>query len=89
MNKFFDNMTVAEAEQVQNLTRLLYEVRENRSSLLAKYAAEDEQALLQKIAAGEVGEHPAYEHYLSVNILAQTRESIREDIKNYLRGVAT
>jgi hypothetical protein len=50
---------------------------------------QDERALLQKIATGEVNEHPAYEHYLSANILAQTRESIREDIKNYLRGVAT
>lgn len=89
MNKFFDNMTTEEAEQVQSLTRLVYELRENRSTLLAKYSVRDEQALLQKITASEVNEHPAYEHYLSANILSQTRESIREDIKNYLRGRAT
>lgn len=89
MNKFFDNMTTEEAEQIQNLTRLVYELRENRSALLAKYSAGDERALLQKITASEVSEHPAYEHYLSANILSQTRESIREDIKNYLRGSAT
>ena len=87
MTKFFDNMTTEEAEQVQNLTRLLYEIRENHKNLLAQYSAEDEPALLQKITSGEVAEHPAYEHYLSANILSQTRESIREDIKNYLRGV--
>ena len=89
MNKFFDQMTVEEAEQVQSLTRLVYELRENRNTLLAQYVAKDEQALLQEIATGEVNEHPAYEHYLSANILSQARESIREDIKNYLRGVAT
>lgn len=88
MSKFFDNMTVEEAEQVQNLTRLVYELRENRSTLLAQYSAEDERALLQKIVAGHVPEHPAYEHYLSVNILSQTRESIREDLKNYLKEAA-
>lgn len=87
MNKFFDQMTVEEAEQVQNLTRLLYELRENRSSLLAQYSVKDEQALLKKITAGQLNEHPAYNHYLSASILSQTRESIRDDMRNYLRGV--
>lgn len=85
MHKFFDNMTVEEAEQVQGLTRLVYELRENHNTLLAQYAVDDEQALLQKIITGQVAEHPAYEHYLSANILSQTRESIRDDIKNYLK----
>jgi hypothetical protein len=85
MSKFFDNMTVEEAEQVQSLTRLIYELRENRNTLLTQYSVKDEQALLEKIAAGQVAEHPAYEHYLSANILSQTRDSIREDIKNYLK----
>jgi len=85
MSKFFDNMTVEEAEQVQSLTRLIYELRENRNTLLTQYSVKDEQALLEKIAAGQAAEHPAYEHYLSANILSQTRDSIREDIKNYLK----
>jgi hypothetical protein len=88
MNKFFDKMTVTEAEQVQSLTRLVYELRENCNALLSQYSVIDGQALLEKIATGQVAEHPAYEHYLSVNILDQTKESIREDLKNYLKGVA-
>jgi len=88
MNKFFDNMTVEEAEQVQGLTRLVYELRGNRNTLLEQYSVESEQALLQKIVTGQVAEHPAYEHYLSANILSQTRESIRDDIKNYLKEAA-
>ena len=87
MNDFFKNMTVEEAEQIQSLTRLVYELRENRSALLAQYSADNEQALLQKITAGQVSEHPAYEHYLSASILSQAKESIREDLKNYLQEI--
>lgn len=88
MSDFLKNMTVEEAEQIHNLSRLVYELRENRKTLLTQYSTEDEQALLQKITAGQVSEHPAYEHYLSAKILSQTKESIREDLKNYLQGAA-
>lgn len=85
MGSFFDKMTMEEAEHVQGLTRMALELRENRKKLLAQYAAEDEQALLQKISSGEVDEHPAYEHYLSVRLLSRARETIREGLKDYLR----
>jgi len=85
MSSFYDKITTQDAEHVQGLTRLALELRDNRTKLLKHYEAEDEPALLQKIVTGEVAEHPAYEHYLSARLLAQTRESIREDLKNYLR----
>lgn len=86
MSSFFDKMTMEQAEHVQGLTRLALELRENRNKLLAQYAADDEQALLQKITAGELAEHPAYEHYLGARMLFETREEIREGLKNYLSG---
>lgn len=88
MSSFFDKMTTQDAEHVQGLTRLALELRDNRTKLLKQYEADDEEALLQKIVTGQVIEHPAYEHYLSARLLAQTREAIREDLKNYLREIS-
>jgi hypothetical protein len=89
MSSFFDKMTAQDAEHVQGLTRLALELRDNRTKLLKQYETDDEDALLQKITTGQLDEHPTYEHYLSAMLLAQTREAIREDLKNYLREATT
>ncbi|HEX2529879.1 MAG TPA: hypothetical protein VHK70_00230 [Burkholderiaceae bacterium] len=44
------------------------------------YAVNSEAALLKKITSGEVGEHPAYEHYLSALILEQTRAQVQAEM---------
>ena len=77
MTNFFENLEPDEATEIEQLSKLVYELRENRIAVLKPYGAEDEAALLQQILAGTVGEHPAYEHYLAARILADTRETVR------------
>jgi hypothetical protein len=82
MTQFFYNVPSEAANQIEALSRLLYDLREDRKTLLANYRADDEEALLALIAAGKVGEHPAYEHYLSAKTLLETRELIREQLRD-------
>ena len=70
----FDPETAAELDQ---LSRLAYQLRENLNAVLAAYGAENPAALLAQIEGGTTAEHPAYEAYLSARILADTRESVR------------
>ena len=77
MDNFFENLDYDEATELQLLSKLIYELRENRHAILKPYGAEDEAALLQQIQAGSVDEHPAYEHYLAARVLADTRETVR------------
>lgn len=82
MTQFFYNVPSEAAVQIEALSRLLYELRENRKDILRNYRAEDEEMLLAMIAEGKVDEHPAYEHYLSAKTLLATREIIREQLRD-------
>ncbi|WP_233871206.1 hypothetical protein [Paraburkholderia adhaesiva] len=84
MTQFFYNVPSEAAQQIESLSRLLYDLREDRKTILANYRAENEEALLALIAEGKVGEHPAYEHYLSAKTLLETREVIREQLREVL-----
>jgi hypothetical protein len=64
--------------------KTLYALRETRKTLLKQYGVEDEKSLLEKIRSGELGEHPAYDHYLSALIVEQTRMQLRADIAAHL-----
>ncbi|MHB1084010.1 MAG: hypothetical protein ACYCZA_04115 [Thiobacillus sp.] len=77
MSNFFENLEPDEAAEIEQLSRLVYELRENRFAVLKPYGTEDEAVLLQQILAGTVDEHPAYEHYLAARVLADTRETVR------------
>lgn len=77
MSNFFEHIDLDEAAEIEQLSRLAYELRENRFAVLKPYGVEDEAALLQQIQAGAVDEHPAYEHYLAARVLADTRETVR------------
>lgn len=77
MAGFFDYVDFDTATEIEQLSRLTYELRENRRTILDLHGVEDEAALLQRIQAGELAEHPAYEHYLAARILADTRETAR------------
>lgn len=77
MAHFFENLDPETAAELDQLSRLLYELRENLNAVLAAYGAADPAALLRRIENGEVDEHPAYEHYLSARILADTRDAAR------------
>ena len=87
MADFFDNLEPETAAEIDQLSRLIYELRENRNVVLRPYGAEEEAALLLKIQGGTVAEHPAYEHYLGARILADTRETVRAAVAERLREI--
>ncbi len=87
MSGFYDGMSPDEAGNIEYSARLIFDLRENRDQLLNKYAVSDVDELRKKILAGEVGEHPAYEDYLSIQILLDTRESIRQELQTFLQEI--
>ncbi len=78
MSEFFDDLDYDRAEQAEGLSRLLYELRENRKGLLGAFGCAEPAELLAAIAAGSVAEHPGYEAYLAARILEDTRTAARE-----------
>lgn len=85
MPSFYDSLEPEQAEEIESLSQLTYELRENRAAVLQSHGVADEPALLARIRAGEVDEHPAYEHYLAACILADTREAVRTLIAQRLK----
>ena len=85
MANFYENLDPDTAAEFQQLSHLIYELRENRHAVLKPFGAEDEAALLQRIQSGAVAEHPDYEHYLAARILADTRESVRAMVAERLK----
>jgi deferrochelatase/peroxidase EfeB len=85
MSDFFETLEYDKAIEIDQLSSLAFELRENRTAVLKSYGAEDEAALLQQIQTGLVDEHPAYEHYLAARILAATRETVRSMVGERLR----
>lgn len=81
MSSYFERLPLEAAEQMEGLSRLAFELRENRKALLRQYGVEDEAGLLERIRAGAVAEHPAYDHYLGARILEQTREAVRAELQ--------
>ena len=84
MTQFFQNVPSEAAMQIDALSRVLYDLREDRKRILSQYQAADEAALLASIVAGEVAEHPAYEHYLAARLLDETRETLRDQLREVL-----
>lgn len=85
MASFYEDIEPDLAVEIELLAQLIYELRENRNTILQPYGVENETLLLQQIQSGAVDEHPAYEHYLSARILADTRESVRATIAEHLK----
>lgn len=87
MDAFYDRLSAAEVETLDRLARLLLELRDSRSRLLARHGVDDEPALLEAIACGALPEHPAYEDYLGARSIGALREAIRDDLKVYMQGI--
>lgn len=77
MANFFENLDPETADELEQLSRLNYELRENQRALLSAYGADSDAALLRLIQDGAIAEHPAYEHFLAARILAETRATVR------------
>jgi len=84
MSNYYDALPLDAAEQIEQLSRLAYELREDRRRLLAGHGADSEEALLERIRQGDVPEHPAYEHYLGASSLAATRAAVRSQLQGVL-----
>ncbi|TDR81532.1 hypothetical protein [Paludibacterium purpuratum] len=84
MARFFDRIPYEAAVDVETMSRLVYELRENRKQLLLPYQVDDPAQLLDKIRQGEVAEHPAYEHYLGAVSLEASREALRAQLRDTL-----
>ena len=87
MSNFFENIPYEEAEHIDRITKLTFELRENRLQVLERHGVADEAQLKQAIIEGAVPEHAGYEDYLSASILDATREVIRDDLNAYLKGL--
>lgn len=85
MASFYEDIEPDLAVEIELLAQLIYQLRENRTAILQPYGVESETLLLQQIQSGAVDEHPAYEHYLSARILADTRETVRATVAEYLK----
>jgi len=85
MANIFEKLEPEDAQRVDRLAKLAYELRENRAILLRQHGADDEAQLLERIRSGATSEHPAYEHYLSARILAEAREALRAELGGLLQ----
>ncbi len=81
MSSYFDNLPLDAAEQLDRLSRLGFELREDHKLLLRQYDVESEDSLLELVRSGSVSEHPGYDHYLGACILAATREAMRNELR--------
>ncbi|WP_296750947.1 hypothetical protein [Thiobacillus sp.] len=85
MTSFFENLDYGTAAELEQLSQLIYELRQNHNAVLLSYGAADAAALLQQIQGGAVAEHPAYEHYLAARILDDTRDMARAMVGERLK----
>lgn len=89
MEYFFEGLDYEIAEEIEGLSRLAYQLRENRKAILDGYRVADEATLLECIRTGSATEHPGYEHYLAARILDDTREAVRSALAERLKEART
>lgn len=80
MSLIYDQLPPDAALHAQQLSRLIYETRENRRKVLDASGATDEDQLLHRIVHAELAEHPGYELYLAARILGDTHQAARTAI---------
>ncbi|CAH1746990.1 conserved protein of unknown function [Thauera humireducens] len=86
-NPIYEALPPEAALELEQIARLIYESREHRRKVLDAVGAEDESTLLERIIRGDIGEHPAYEHYLAARILGDTHEAARQVMAATLKEV--
>lgn len=87
MTEFFNDFDFDDATRMEDLARLMFELRYSCDTLKEQYQVASAAELLAQIKVGAVAEHPAYEHYLSMNMLDEMREAVRSEIKDFLPRV--
>ena len=80
MGPFYSNIPPQDALEIEQLARLMYELRSARDEVLTRLGAAEAEQALACIRSGDLPEHPAYEHYLSARILADLAAQARADL---------
>lgn len=80
MDPFYTDISPDDAIEIEQLARLMYDLRSARDKLLSGLGAPDAADVLKRISSGELPEHPAYEQYLSLCILADLHAQVRSDL---------
>lgn len=84
MRDFFDDIGDDLKDKLSNVYSEMIVLREHRASLLEPYQLGRMEELLEKIKSGELEEHPAYDHYLAVQVINKELEPMREHCKKIL-----
>ncbi len=80
MDPIYSTIPPEDAMEIEQIARLMYEVRAARDEMLARLGAADAPQALDCIRRGELPEHPSYEHYLSARILTDLGIQVRADL---------
>lgn len=83
----YENLAPEDADTLNRLALLLWELRDSRAALLARHGAETEEQLLERIQSGEIPEHPGYDDYLGARTITSNREAIRAELRDFLPQV--
>ncbi|GLT23237.1 MULTISPECIES: hypothetical protein [Zoogloea] len=77
MDSFYDRLDFDDAIEIEQLSRLMYEVRVARDNLLAQLGAGTPEQALAAIRSGNLPEHPGYEQYLTTRLLTDLHANVR------------
>ena len=88
VSNFFDKLPLDGAQQLEQLSRLAFDLRENHKQVLQQHGVDSEDALLELVREGAVAEHPGYDHYLGARVLAATREAVRSRMQAVMLELA-
>ncbi|GEC94588.1 MAG: hypothetical protein RLZZ220_2866 [Pseudomonadota bacterium] len=89
MDPFYSDISPDDAIEIEHLARLMYDLRSARDKLLVQLGASDAADVLKRITSGELPEHPSYEHYLSLGILADLHGQVRSELATCVKESRT
>jgi hypothetical protein len=89
MDPFYSDVRPEDAIEIEQLARLMYDLRSARDKLLVQLGASDAADVLKGITSGKLPEHPSYEHYLSLEILADLHGQIRSELATRVKESRT
>lgn len=81
MEAFFSGMDPQLAQQIAQLSRGSYELREYRKQLLAESGCGDPAELLAALQEGRLPEHPGYERWLAAVLMQRREQDLRTQLE--------
>ena len=84
MANFYENLAPEDVAVLDRLAMLLIELREAHMTLLARHAVASEDDLYDRLRAGRIIDHTAYEDYLGARIIESTRLAVRAQLRDYM-----